>query len=104
MPPFNGMFMGLGVFGALLPDAIRFAQGRQDGFPRWFAKPGYWAGLFVLLALGAAAAYFGQPGDWKAAIAMGYGAPEFLSRLFAKDAVQVKGGADEFPVRRWWSR
>lgn len=104
MPPFNGLWVGLGAFGALLPDAIRFAKHRQDGFPEWFKKPGYWAGLIVLVVLGAVAAYFGQAVEWKAAVAMGYGAPEFLSRLVAKDTVEFKGESKGFPLRKWWSQ
>jgi hypothetical protein len=60
MPEFSLGLVALGAFGGILPDAIRFARNRQQGFPGWFRKIGYWVGLAVLVALGALAAWLGK--------------------------------------------
>ena len=102
MPDFHLGFFALGAFGGLLPDAIRFAKNRQDGFPGWFRKVGYWVGLAVLVALGALAAWLGQAHDVQSAIALGFTAPEVLSRLFGSPDNQTRGVLGGFPIRSWW--
>jgi len=104
MPAFVGLFVVVGAFGGLLPDLIRFVKEKEKGFPEWFSKPGYWVGLGVLVVLGGLAAWLGQATKWQSALAMGYGAPEFLSRLIAKDSVTMKGAAGGFPLRKWWAQ
>lgn len=103
MPAFNGFFVTIGVLGGLLPDLIRFVKGRHKGFPDWFSQPGYWVGLLILLVLGGIAAWLGQPSQWKQALAMGYAAPEVLSRLVGDDALIVKEGS-RFPLLKWWAK
>jgi hypothetical protein len=104
VPEFNGFFVSMGILGGLLPDAIRFAKGRHKGFPDWASQPGYWVGLLVLLLLGGLAAWLGQPTQWIQAAAMGYAAPEFLSRLFGDDKPTAKGPGGGFPLRKWWAK
>jgi hypothetical protein len=103
MPDFDLSYVLLGASGGLLPDAIRFARQRYEGFPQWFRRPGYWVGLLVLVLLGALAAWLGEAKDWKAALAMGFAAPEVISRLLGSDQPTVRdvGG---FPIRKWWSK
>jgi hypothetical protein len=103
MPEFHAGLVGLGALGGLLPDVIRFAKNRQNGFPEWFKKPGYWVGLAVLVVLGGLAAWLGQATDLKTAIAFGFSAPEILSRLFA-DPTPIKArNIGGFPIRSWWA-
>jgi hypothetical protein len=102
MPDVDMMFIALGAVGGLLPDAIRFAKQRQEGFPEWFRKIGYWVGLLVLVALGAFAAWLGQATNWQSALAMGFGAPELISRVLGSEKAQDRGNG--FPVRRWWGQ
>jgi hypothetical protein len=103
MPNFDIALVALGALGGLLPDAVRFAKKRQEGFPGWFRKPGYWVGLAVLVVLGALAAWLGQASNWQAAIAMGFTAPEVITRLFGSDSAQTRG-VGGFNIFRWWSR
>jgi hypothetical protein len=104
MPPFDLGFALLGAAGGFLPDMIRFAKKRHEGFPEFFQKGGYWAGLAVLVVIGAVAAWLGQADDWQSAIAMGFSAPEVFSRLFGSESAETRGSSDGFPVRRWWAR
>jgi hypothetical protein len=103
MPNFHLSYVVLGAVGGLLPDAIRFARNRHKGFPQWFSKLGYWVGLLVLVCLGGVAAWLGKAADWQSALAMGFAAPEVVSRLIGSEQPTFKdvGG---FPIRRWWSR
>jgi hypothetical protein len=102
IPHFDPGFVAMGAFGGLLPDLVRFAKGRQKGFPGWFRLPGYWFGLAALVLLGGLAAWFGQANTWQASIAMGFAGPEVISRLFGSDRAGLRsfGG---FAIRRWWT-
>jgi len=104
MPGFEWPMIALGAAGGLLPDAIRFAKERHQGFPEWFKKGGYWIGLTVLVLLGALASWLGGADEWRAALAMGFAAPEVLSRLLATDEPQLKGDGEGFNIRYWWSK
>jgi hypothetical protein len=103
MVPIDWTFVAFGAVGGLLPDAIRFAKNREKGFPDWFRKIGYWAGLLVLVLLGGFAAWLGRANSVQAALAMGYAAPEILSRLLGDDAPTLRG-AEGFELRKWWAR
>jgi hypothetical protein len=105
VPAFHLQWFLLGAGGGLLPDAIRFAKNRQGGFPAWFRKLGYWIGLLVLVGLGGVAAWLGGATEWKSALAMGFTAPEVISRMLGTDKPTVRGrSVGGFDIRRWWSR
>ncbi len=104
MPDFNTGFVVLGALGGILPDAVRFAKKKEEGFPEWFRSLGYWAGLGVLVVLGGAAAWLGQAQDWQSAISMGFAAPEIISRLFGSESAAIHGTGNGFPLRRWWTK
>jgi hypothetical protein len=103
MPSFDLGLVALGAAAGLLPDAVRFAKGRQQGFPKWFRKPGYWTGLGVLVFLGGLAAWLGQAQTWQTAIALGYAGPEFISRLGGDDGVTTRS-VGSFELTRWWAK
>ncbi len=107
MPEFTPFLFWLGVAGGALPDILRFVKGRYSGFPEWFARPGYWIGLLVLMGLGGAAAWLGVATEWKSAVAMGFTAPEVLSRLFSSSGQETRSSVARhvggFPLRDWWS-
>jgi hypothetical protein len=102
MPHLNWTFVVFGAFGGLLPDVIRFVKGRHEGFPGWFRKKGYWVALILLVALGGIVAWLGEATSWKAAVAMGFSAPEIITRLSGSDSPNLRdfGG---FSVRKWWA-
>jgi hypothetical protein len=102
VPEFNSFLFWLGVAGGALPDLLRFVKGRHEGFPAFFTQVGYWVALLFLLGLGGLAAWLGGAETWKSAIAMGFTAPEVLSRLFSSGRAETHGH-DGFPVRRWWA-
>lgn len=105
MPDFDAGFVALGVVGGAMPDVLRFVKQRHEGFPQWFSKAGFWVGFLLLLVLGGLAAWLGGADDWQAALALGYAAPEFISRVLAGDPVTIMGTDDEgFPIRKWWSK
>jgi fructose-1,6-bisphosphatase/inositol monophosphatase family enzyme len=107
----NWPLVVIGCMGGIVPDLVRFAKGRYDAnigdyFKRW----NYWVGLLVLVALGGLAAAFGGPTTAGQALVYGYAAPEFFSRMVAKQGLQSPAAgsaegvqASEFSVRRWWS-
>jgi len=107
MPEFTPFIFWLGVVGGAVPDILRFVKGRYRGFPEWFMRPGYWVALVVLMALGGAAAWLGGATDWKSAVAMGFTAPEVLSRMFSTRGQQKRDSVSRntlgFPVRDLWA-
>lgn len=105
MPTLNWTLVSFGAVGGLLPDLVRFVRNRQKGFPDWFKKLGYWVALVCLVALGGFVAWLGGAGTWKAALAMGYAAPEIITKLVSNDSPDLRGSRDgRFDVRRWWAR
>lgn len=104
MPEFRLSMAIVGALGGLLPDVLRFIKGRHEGFPNWFRKGGYWVGLALLVVLGGVAAWLGNAKQWQAALALGFGAPEFFSRLAGSESATVRGSGSGFALRRWWAR
>ncbi len=103
MPNLNWTLVSFGALGGLLPDLVRFVKNRQKGFPEWFSKVGYWVALLFLVILGGLVAWLGGAGSWKAALAMGYAAPEIISRLAGSESPDLRSLAG-FEVRKWWAR
>jgi hypothetical protein len=108
MPEFNQSMFWLGVAGGALPDVLRIIKQRYTGFPEWLAQPGYYVGLLLLLALGGLAAWLGGATEWKSALAMGFTAPEVISRLVSAQGDATRGGWTRgmfagFPLRSWWA-
>jgi hypothetical protein len=96
----------LGGAGALLPDVLRLVRSRTDpatpGYLRW---PRYWLCLAALVGVGALAAWLGRATTAVQALALGFAAPEVLTRLLA--ASLPTAAAREVEPRRlrsWWAR
>jgi len=102
VPAFDADLVLIGCVGGLLPDVLRFVKQRYRGFPDWFSKAGYWVGLLLLVLIGGGAAWLGQASDWKAALAMGFGGPEFFSRLVSTGP-GTRGSTRDAFIRKWWA-
>lgn len=101
--------IAIGCAGGVIPDLIRFAKARYDAtIADYFKHWNFWLGLLVLVALGGIAAALGEPTTTMQALALGYAAPEFFSRLVAEQPARpIEEGmakSEEFSVRRWWSQ
>lgn len=100
--------IAIGCVGGVIPDLIRFAKARYEtNIADYFKHWNFWLGLLVLVALGGIAVALGEPSTTAQALALGYAAPEFFSKIVAQpstggteEAVQPEG----FSVRRWWSQ
>ena len=77
--------MLVGCAGGVIPDLIRFAKARYEpNIADYFKHWNFWLGLLVLVALGGLAVVFGDPETTAQALALGYAAPEFFSRIVAE--------------------
>jgi hypothetical protein len=74
----------LGVAGAVVPDVLRFINGRFEAAPAWVKSAHYWAAAIVLAALGGAVAYFLDPTRAVDALAAGYAAPSIVGSLLGR--------------------
>lgn len=109
MSPETMKLLLVGCAGGVIPDLIRFAKSRYDTSIADYLKHwNFWLGLLVLVALGGLAVVFGDPATTTQALALGYAAPEFFSRLVAEQpAKRIEEGVQQpeaFSVRRWWSQ
>lgn len=105
----------MGALGGLLPDVLRLlawtklAPGVRGPLP--VRDPAIWLGMVLQVGLGVLAAYALEPATVLQALAMGYAAPEMLTRAFAafvKSGGQAAGFAVNQPsagrrVLGWWS-
>jgi hypothetical protein len=95
----------LGAVGGLLPDVLRIiAAGRQGTMPDSLKRAIFYISLVLLAGIGALAVWLVGAGSPKEAIAIGFGAPELISRLGAA-AGQVDHGAEgaqRVTLRDWW--
>jgi hypothetical protein len=95
-----------GCIGALIPDSIRIVKERFAPTGSPYLKSGkFYFALSLLVALGGLAAFVGEAQQIKTALACGYAAPEFLTKLLSKpNAEQQDRGDRQFELRRWWAR
>lgn len=95
----------IGCAGGLIPDALRIIKNRHEPqVPEYLRSVMFYAGLLLLVILGGLAAWLGQAADVKQALAYGFAAPEFISRILsAGEAVTatVKGNR-MLVLRVWW--
>ncbi|MCB0076169.1 MAG: hypothetical protein KDD73_02025 [Anaerolineales bacterium] len=109
MPAFNSTWFILGCIGGLLPDVLRLIKSRYDGkLPDYFGTQTFWLGLVLLVLVGGAAAWLGGANSFVDALAIGFAAPEFVSRFLGtrNDAGTVRAlGQEPEPskgIRQWW--
>jgi len=93
----------IGCAGGGLPDIVRIVQNRYEpNLPDYLKSANFWLGFILLLFLGAVAAWLGDAGSTKEALAYGFTAPEIISRLLASPG-GVRGAGEGMPIRRWWA-
>jgi len=100
--------IAIGCAGGVVPDLIRFAKARYDtNVADYFKHWNFWLGLLVLVALGGIAAALSEPTTTAQALALGYAAPEFFSKILAQPpakSTEESVQPEAFSVRRWWSQ
>jgi hypothetical protein len=64
----------------------------------------FYLGLLLLVVLGGLAAWLGQAADVKQALAYGFAAPEFISRILSGGEVVAasRKGSGNLRLRAWW--
>jgi len=101
--------IAVGGAGGLLPDAIRVAKNRYDPAALAYLKTAtFWIGLAILVILGALTAWLANATDVKQALAYGFGAPEFISRVLggdgaAKSTFRSATTTATHTLRTWWA-
>ncbi len=96
------------ILGALLPDFVRIAKGRHGDWPGWLMNPMFWLGLVILVVLAAAAVwitheYIDPEVEFIPALAIGYAAPDFFSRLVSNQGGAAGAAVGASRLRAWWA-
>jgi hypothetical protein len=96
-----------GCVGGLLPDIIRIIKNHPSpSLPDYIKSASFWIGLFMLVILGALAAWILEASSVKQALAYGFAAPELISRILADqagNALALASGPGGFGLRKWWA-
>ncbi len=88
MPDFDLEMVVLGCIGGLLPDLLRLIKARDTGsVPKHFM---FWLAWILLIAIGGFTAWLFDADQAKEAVALGFTAPEVLSKLGAKNEPAVQ--------------
>jgi len=96
--------VGLSCLGGILPDILRIIAARYDGPPKYLRKAFFWIGLALLVVLAGATALLVQPKGTVEALAVGFGAPEIISKLLSRPADRGAGtGSLVANLRSWWA-
>jgi hypothetical protein len=74
----------LGAAGALVPDLLKFINGRFGDPPPWISKYYYWIAAGLLAVLGAVGAYVSEPQRAIDALAIGFAAPTIVASVLGK--------------------
>lgn len=95
----------IGCAGGLIPDALRIIKNRHDPkVPEYLRSVSFWIGLLLLVILGRLAARLGEAANVKQALAYGYAAPEFISKILSGGGASAAatGGGGKLSLREWW--
>jgi len=102
--------IGLGCAGGLLPDVLRLVDGRYGPPPEYLGRAIFWTSLVILTLIGGLAAYLVQPASVAEALAVGFSAPEILSKLLRREPTppsalppNASAAAKPTSLRAWWS-
>jgi hypothetical protein len=102
MPPYE--MVGLSCVGGILPDVLRIIAARYDGPPQYLKKTFFWISLFLLVVLAGGTALLVKPTGTVEALAVGFGAPEIISKLLSRPADRGDGKTSLVAeVRSWWA-
>jgi len=95
---------GLSCVGGVLPDVLRIIAARYDGPPKYLTKPFFWTSLFLLIILAGGTALLVKPTGTIEALAVGFGAPEVISKLLSQPADRGDGKTSLVrDLRSWWA-
>lgn len=106
MPTTDWTMILIGCGGGLIPDILRIIKNRYEPkVPEYLGSATFWIGFLFLLILGGLAAWLGEAANVKQALAYGFAAPEFISRILSgggttTGAAKVEG---KLSLRQWWS-
>lgn len=95
----------LGCLGGAVPDLLRLIKGRHEGAPQYLGHWFFWVMFAVLVAGGGLCAVLLGAKDYQSALALGFSAPEILSRLAASSGTdRGSGGSGTLIsiIRSWW--
>jgi len=97
--------VGLSCLGGVLPDVLRIIAARYEGPPKYLKSGFFWLSLVVLVALAGGTALLLSPKDAVGALAVGFGAPEIISKLLSRpaDRGDRTGGSIVANLRNWWA-
>lgn len=96
--------VGLSCVGGVLPDLLRIIAARYDGPPQYLKKAFFWISLLLLVLLAGGTALLVKPTDTVEALAVGFGAPEIISKLLSRSADRGNGKTSlVVDVRNWWA-
>lgn len=105
MPITHWTMILIGCAGGLIPDALRIIKNRHDPkVPEYLRSVTFWIGLLLLVIFGGLAAWLGEAANVKQALAYGFAAPEFISRILSEGgaiAAATEGGR-KLSLREWW--
>jgi hypothetical protein len=105
MPTTHWTMILIGCAGGLIPDVLRIIKNRYEPkVPEYLRSVTFWLGLLLLVIMGGLAAWLGEAANVKQALAYGFAAPEFISRILSggeagADATQ---GGGKLSLREWW--
>jgi len=105
MPTTQWTMILIGCAGGLIPDALRIIKNRHDPqVPEYLRSVTFWIGLLLLIILGGLAAWLGEAANVKQALAYGFAAPEFISRILSGGGAGAgaTGGEGKLSLREWW--
>jgi hypothetical protein len=105
MPTTDWTMILIGCAGGLIPDALRIVKNRYEPqVPEYLRSITFWIGLLLLVIFGGLAAWLGEAANVKQALAYGFAAPEFISRILSrgKAATPAAEGEGKLSLREWW--
>jgi len=93
-----------GALGGLLPDILRLVTTLRTGkMPDYLKTPAFWISLPLLAIVGAVAVWLAGATTAKAAVAIGFSAPEVISRIAGQTTQVNRGGAEgKLSLLDWW--
>src|SRR5882672_9202444 len=97
---------GLGFVGGLLPDLLRIIKGKEQKPPDYLKSAFFWICVLIQAAIGGGTAILlTKSDDALKALALGFSAPEILTRLLS-GAAKDRGVGDiglVAKMRAWWA-
>jgi hypothetical protein len=93
----------LGAAGGVLPDVLRMIKTRFEGMPAYIRTAWYWISLIIIAGVGALTVYLLKPTGLVEVLAVGFSAPEILTKLLSKSGDRGVAGSVTAQIRSWWA-